>query len=134
MRRKITVRATAIFRLMVFDSILRRCTAFSPVSSSFEWHNFVVCSAHSFVDTAPSWRLSKTSSLNLLLFLSFEENGDGSPETYSTMREDFVTYVGTGPGVSPEIRPARWRAYNDDTTEWPRCARSRSTHPRAGLM
>jgi hypothetical protein len=45
MRLKITVGATAAFRSTVLDNILKRCTALSPVSSSFEWHHFVDHSA-----------------------------------------------------------------------------------------
>ncbi len=57
MRRKMSVGATAAFRSTVLDIILRRCTALSPVSSSFEWHYFAGRSAlftSSFVDTMPS--------------------------------------------------------------------------------
>ncbi len=45
MRRKTAVCATAAFHSTVLGSILRRCTALSPVSSSRERHNFVSRSA-----------------------------------------------------------------------------------------
>ena len=53
----------AAFRLTVLGSMLRRCTALSPVSSSFEWHHFVDRSApftSSYVDNATSCRQSKS--------------------------------------------------------------------------
>jgi hypothetical protein len=39
------VGVTLAFCSAVFDSLLGRCTALSPVSSSFEWHHFVDRSA-----------------------------------------------------------------------------------------
>ena len=51
------------FARRVFDSMLRRCTTLTPVSSSFEWHNFVDRSTpftSSFVDTAASCRQRKS--------------------------------------------------------------------------
>jgi hypothetical protein len=60
---KMAVGIMAIFRSTVLGSIFRRCTASTPVLSSFEWHHFVDRSALSptaFVDTATSCRQSKS--------------------------------------------------------------------------
>jgi hypothetical protein len=45
MRGKMTVGIMATFARQVLDSMLRRGTALTPVSSSFEWHRFVDRSA-----------------------------------------------------------------------------------------
>jgi hypothetical protein len=45
MRGKMTVNIMAAFAQRVLDSMLRRCTALTQVSSSFEWHHFVDRSA-----------------------------------------------------------------------------------------
>jgi hypothetical protein len=63
---------------------LRRCTALSPVSSSFDWHHFVDRSAlfiNSFVVTATS-RWKKQNIESHLLFVFSEEHVDGSLEEF----------------------------------------------------
>ncbi len=86
MLRKMAVGATAAFRSAMLDSILRRCTALSPVSSSFKWHHFVDRSAL-FHQQLRRHRDIVTAKQNIEYTYCFfpEEHVDGSPEEFYSL-------------------------------------------------
>ncbi len=83
MRRKWPLVLQKLFRSAVLDSILRRCTALSPVSSSFEWvaplrrplgtFHQQLCRHRDIVTANPKQRAILTACFP-------EEQVDGSPE------------------------------------------------------